>query len=243
LVVRRALRALSTWASRSPQAEFRSAWYSRHNRRRQEHLASLGLSLDHCSVLEVGAGIGDHTSFFFDRSCAITTSDARQENLVLLRESCPYAETLLLDLDDPPASRGRRFEVVYCYGTLYHLSRPAEALAFLAGTCSRLLLLETWVSPDDGVALNPIVEDRANVTQSASGHGCRPTRAWVLAELRKQLPYAYITRTQPWHPEFPLDWRAACESDLPTRAVFVGSRTPLGLPTLLEETPQIQTRH
>lgn len=46
-----------------PTAErhFHSIFYLRHNARRQEHLATLGLDLGNKSVLEVGAGIGDHT--------------------------------------------------------------------------------------------------------------------------------------------------------------------------------------
>jgi hypothetical protein len=55
----------------SPIDVFHSAHYQRHNQRRQEHLASLGLDISGATVLEVGAGIGDHTSFFLDRGCQI----------------------------------------------------------------------------------------------------------------------------------------------------------------------------
>ena len=55
------------------EALFRSPQYRRHNARRQEHLASLGLDLRHKSVLELGAGVGDHTVFFLDRDCVVTS--------------------------------------------------------------------------------------------------------------------------------------------------------------------------
>jgi 2-polyprenyl-3-methyl-5-hydroxy-6-metoxy-1,4-benzoquinol methylase len=59
--------------------------YQRHNRRRQEHLASLRLPLSGKRVLEFGAGIGDHTSFLLDRGCTVTVTDAPEENVRFAR--------------------------------------------------------------------------------------------------------------------------------------------------------------
>ena len=50
----------------SPLEEFHGPHYLKHNQRRQEHLATLGLPLAGRSVIEMGAGIGDHTEFFLD---------------------------------------------------------------------------------------------------------------------------------------------------------------------------------
>ena len=62
--------------------------------------------------------------------------------------------------------------------------------------------------------------------------------------MRKSMPHVYVTTTQPWHAQFPLDWRVgeAGDSTGLSRAVFVGSRTPLNLPTLVEEVPMVQRR-
>ena len=107
----------------------RSVW----TKRRQEHLDSLGLDLAGRTVLEVGAGIGDHTTFFLDRGCRVLSTDGRPENLAGFRErddlftAYPHRDCLelaVLDLDRPPADFGRSFEVVYCYGVLYHLEHP-----------------------------------------------------------------------------------------------------------------------
>ena len=67
-------------------AYFRSPQYCRHNCRRQEHLATLGLELDSKSVLELGAGVGDHTTFFLDRGCTVTSVKPRIENYRLFRK-------------------------------------------------------------------------------------------------------------------------------------------------------------
>jgi SAM-dependent methyltransferase len=229
--------------TRTALEEFHSDHYLRHDQRRQEHLATLGLDLSDTTVLEVGAGIGDHTSFFVDRGCQVTTSDARAENLELLRERWPGSDVWNLDMDAPQAPAGT-FDVVYCYGLLYHLRRPSEALAFLAERCDGLLLLETCVSFGDDLAVNLVQEDVTNPSQAFEGTGCRPTRAWIVDQLRDHFEHVYVTRTQPWHEEFPLDWDPALAPGgaALTRSVFVASRTPLNLPTLTDEVPAVQTR-
>src|SRR4051794_34512299 len=67
------------------EATFRNPHYQRHNARRQEHLATLGLDIARRSVLEVGAGVGDHTTFFLDRDCNVVSVEPRAENCELFR--------------------------------------------------------------------------------------------------------------------------------------------------------------
>jgi hypothetical protein len=225
---------------RDPRGEFWHPYYLRHNQRRQEHLASLGLDLAGRTVLEVAAGIGDHTSFFIDRGCRVITSDARPKNVEVLRSRYPQVETSVLDLDAPPASIDP-VQIVYCYGALYHLSKPERAIEFMGEAATHLLLMETCVSRGTEEAVNPVGEDRENPTQAVSGVGCRPTRPWVLARLREHFRYAYVTRTQPWDPEFPLDWTREYKGF--TRAIFVASSEPLDPSLFLEDPPDHQTRH
>jgi SAM-dependent methyltransferase len=224
----------------NPRGEFWHPYYLRHNQRRQEHLASLGLEIAGKTVLEVGAGIGDHTSFFVDRGCTVTSSDARATNVEIIRSRYPDIDVAVIDLDRPPAAI-EPAEVVYCYGVLYHLQEPERAIEFLGRATSGLLLLETCVSRGSDEALNPMDEDANNPTQSASGRGCRPTRPWVLARLRENFPYAYVTTTQPWLPEFPIDWTEDRKGN--THAVFVASRTQLDSPVLVTAAPDHQMHH
>ncbi|MBL7145631.1 MAG: class I SAM-dependent methyltransferase [Phycisphaerae bacterium] len=83
----------------SPEKAFLSDYYQLHNQKRLEHLASLGLDISDSTVLEVGAGIGDHTGFFLDRDCQVVSTDARPENLEILRNRYPDLEVRLFDLD------------------------------------------------------------------------------------------------------------------------------------------------
>lgn len=240
-VTRRASSLVRT--NRDPVAAFHSHHYLRHNARRQEHLASLNIPVAGASVLEVGAGIGDHSNYFIDRGCRLTITEARQQNLKLLRERYPSTDVRHLDLDDPVPLENGPFDVVYCYGTLYHLSRPEAAIDYLGRCCAGMLLLETCVSFGDEVAVNSTPEDGRNPSQAVSGTGCRPTRPWVIRELKRHFEFVYLPRSQPNHEEFPVDWTCPDRHSAPlSRAVFVASRTPIDNPTLTDELLSRQVR-
>jgi len=219
---------------------FNSWHYQRHNARRLEHLASLGLALRQRRVLEVGAGIGDHTHFYLDRQCQVVTTEARKENFELLERRYPKLETHRLDLDNPQPVVSGLFDVIHCYGVLYHLKRPSEALQFLAPFTRDLMLVETCVSYGDEDLLYPCSEVAEDATQAISGVGCRPTRRWVYNRLKNFFDFVYLPITQPCHEEFPLDWCERTAGVAFTRAIFVASRTRLANHLLSTEIPIIQ---
>jgi SAM-dependent methyltransferase len=227
-----------SFSGTNPILEFGNYVTLRMNERRMEHLASLRLDLAHASVLEVGAGVGNLTSFFVDRGCKVVSTEARPENLKHLAARYPDIQTRLLDLDHPDLTFPDPFDIVFCYGLLYHLKNPAEAIAYMARQCRKLLLLETCVSFGEQEALNAVEEDKGRVSQAVSGTGCRPTRPWVYARLKQHFPFVYSTVTQPSHPMFPLDWSApAAHKDPLVRTVFIASKTKLDNPFLVEGLP------
>ena len=125
---------------------FHSPHYLRHNARRLEHLASLRIPVSGMSVLEVGAGIGDHSHYYIDRGCSITITEARPENLKYLRRRYSHDKVQFLDMERPSQIDGSPFDIVHCYGLLYHLKNPEKALTFLGRSTKRMLFLETCVS-------------------------------------------------------------------------------------------------
>ncbi len=241
-LVKRLLRNLFSQSTPPCQA-FLTNEYQHHNQRRQEHLACLGLDIAQKTVMEVGAGIGDHTSFFVDRGCDVVSTEAREENIKILRSRFPNLRTFVLDLDNPPSTFNETFDIVYCYGLLYHLKEPENAIKFMATCCKSMLLLETCVSFGDGDELYPCYEDTSNPTQAISGHGCRPTRRWLYNRLKDHFEHVYLPKTQPNNEQFPIDWTLPAPKKGLTRAVFVASREALNNDTLIESIPDKQTRH
>jgi 2-polyprenyl-3-methyl-5-hydroxy-6-metoxy-1,4-benzoquinol methylase len=234
----------------SQQADFHSDRYLRHTARRLEHLASLGLDLHNRTVLEVGAGIGDLTTFFLDRGCTVHATEGRPENYEILRQrfaDTPRCTTALLDLDPPPPSSAarssaNRYDILACYGLLYHLSNPAAALDYFAAHRPGMLLLETIILPHGEPSDNPWREDAALAGAAVSGTGSRPNRAWLWRQLRARFKHVFMPRTQPNHIEFPIDWTLE-HHPAAARSIFIASDTPIENPQLSPELLMHQVRH
>jgi hypothetical protein len=239
-------------AMQTANTVFRSFHYARHNARRQEHLASLGLDLSGRTVLEVGAGVGDHTTFFLDRDCTVVSVEPVAANCELFKLAMiahhqlgyePASRSTLIHSDIESLDRvlNELFDVVYCYGLLYHVQNPELALETMSRRCRNLFLLETCVSFGNEESINPTTEP-ISPSQAFHGVGCRPTRPWLFNRLKKLFAYVYATCTQPAHEEFPLDWTAMPPPDRFTRAVFVCAREPIVNPLLLDHLPDRQTQ-
>jgi SAM-dependent methyltransferase len=210
------------------------------NEARMSHLATLGLPIEGRSVLEVGAGIGLLTSFFEERGCVITSTDARRENIRENLRRHPHRRVLPLDLERPEqVERFGKFDIVFCYGTLYHLATPEASLEALSRV-SHMVLLETCLSAgDEDVA--PTVRELNTASQAFSEVGSRPTRRWVLDRLNRFWGHGYMSVTQPSHPDFPLDFTEPART-ANIRAIFVGSRKALDNPLLSSDVPRSHRR-
>jgi hypothetical protein len=223
-------------------AYFFSPNYERHNRAVLWHLQSLQLPLSHCRVLELGSGPGDHTGFYVSRECALVSVDSRQACLDMLTDRFPGVQSVVCDLNSPDVLRDQgNFDIIHCYGILYHLEKPADLISFMGDMCTGIAVVETCVSQDADDHI--VTEKSEDYTQSSTGRGCRPTRKWIFEQLSRSFPFVYQTKTQPPNPEFPTNWNDLTGATPLIRAVFVASRHALDLPSLssmlLEEQEQL----
>lgn len=204
---------------------FDKSVYISINSARLDHLKSLNLPLSNSAVLEVGSGIGSLTGFFEDLGCKVLSTEARKENVLEHRKRHPNRRIEVVDLDVPSShDRFGIFDIIFCYGTLYHLPRPAMVINDLSKICKKMFLLCTCVNHIDNKAINNKKDYAKIMDQGIQGVGCTPGRDWIMAELKKHFEYVYLTVSQPNHPEFPIEWPA---KPVRTRAVFVASRSSL----------------
>lgn len=215
---------------------FHEEGYLRHNKARLDHLASLNLPLENRTVLELGAGIGDHTQFFLDRGCKVTVTDGRTQNVLRMIEDHPDWNICTVDIERDPI-RVEHHEVIFCYGLLYHCKNPLAALSNIIDLRPHLLLVETCVSYDRTTIRT---EDATDPRCSIHGVGCRPSRKDLRGYLKGFFPHVYMPLTQPDHDEFPLDWREPKGGE--ARAIFIASRTEIKNKMLTKKMPMIQSR-
>lgn len=228
----------------APLVQFHSDHYLRHNARRLEHLASLRIPVAGMTVLEVGAGIGDHSHYYIDRGCKMKITEGRLENLNHLKKRYPNQDVQFLDMENPSSLADAPFDVIHCYGLLYHLKNPEQALEFLRSQCRKMLFLETCVAFGDQKAINLVPEDAHEPVTALSGFGCRPTRIWLFEKLQELFEYVYIPKTQPNHEQFPIDWNSPEKhKDIFSRAIFVCSNEKINNDLLSRSLLSQQIRH
>lgn len=200
-----------------PQAEFHNPEYIRINTARLKHLAALDLPIHGRTVLDIGAGIGDLAPFFVARGCNVTCIEPRAENYARLSERFPAIQCSVFDLPTIPVTA----EIVFCYGVLYHVDNPWNALKALSHACTHMLLLETRISNQQQEGCDIFPEDQQNPSQSLNGYGCLPSHTWICKRLTSLFHYVYLPTIQPEHSDYPT-----------TRQVYVASRDKLKNPLL-----------
>lgn len=209
------------------------------NRARLAHLTSLDLPIWGKRVLDVGCGVGHHASFFVERGCSVVCIDGRAENIASLRQHYPDLQAHVANVETDDLSRFGEFDIVHCYGLLYHLENPIAAMRNIQAVCRQFLLLETIIC-DHRLPLMRIEDETKSSNQALGGLGCRPSPSFVTLVLnRVGFPFVYGARWPPSHEDFifkrlgNLDsWRDGHN----LRCVFVASKAPLqsnGLEPLL----------
>jgi len=228
-----------------PEQKFHSKGYLEINQARFDHLESLGIYFKGAVILEVGAGIGDHTENLLNLGVArVIATDARKENLAILKEKFKEKDditVLKLDIENP-SDLPYHYDICYCYGLLYHLANPGKAIKEMAERCD-LLLIESAVSFEYSKEndVNPCKENAAIPSHSPHGAACRPGRRWIFNELKKYFEFVYVPFTQPKNVYYPIFWSTSLNgvtwNQRLARAVFIGSRKEIDNPDLKEYVP------
>ncbi|MCI5196118.1 MAG: methyltransferase domain-containing protein [Candidatus Electrothrix sp. AW5] len=217
---------------------FLSPEYQQINVARLQHLQSLGFNFSGKNVLELGAGIGDHTLFYLINNSIITPVEGREELVDYISRRFNI-DVVLQDLECDFVSKLKRpylYDIAHCYGILYHLSDPEKFIRSVA-TLANCLILETCVSLD-GDEVNLVKENRNESTQAINGTGCRPNRKWIFNKIMENFEYAYMPITQPKHVQFPKIFKNVNQTSQAgsrnIRAIFIGSNSPVELKKLSE---------
>jgi SAM-dependent methyltransferase len=206
------------------------------NRARLAHLASLRLELAGRRVLDVGCGVGHFADFYVRQGCDVVGLDGRTENIEQMARRYPRVRGCVGDAQDFDLSSLGTFDIVHCYGLLYHLDNPVAALRRMEAVCNELLVLETIVC-DSSRPLMILVDEDRSANQALAGLACRPSPSFVAMALNRiGFPFVYGARTPPVHEDFQVDWRddmSYSRDGHNLRCIMVASRRRLDNPELV----------
>src|SRR5215475_9077416 len=105
--------------------------------------ASLGLK----TALDVGCGVGYFCDFLAQFGLAVTGVEGRAENAEEARRRNPAVNFHVMNAEDEAIRTLGTFDLVFCFGLLYHLENPLRAVRNLRSLAGKLLLVEGLCYP------------------------------------------------------------------------------------------------
>jgi len=197
------------------------------------HINSLKLPFKCKSVLEVGSGpLGKYTEFMIEQGGDVTCLDVRQDHLDALNRKFSNLKTVVGDMNEE-CIHGL-YDIIFSAGNLYHLSKPAECIKHMAEHCTEFLLISSAVI-NGHQGIDYVTEPTNDSAQAFNGTGCRPSREWIYAELKKYFKYVMIPRSQPNHMDFIIDWTLGKVYNHALRAIFIATNNAPLDPTVWSE--------
>ena len=206
------------------------------NKARLDNLTSLQFDLANKRVLDIGSGIGILAQFFIERGSDVVCIDARESNLNELRNRYPQLEnaSFAYDVEVDDLSPLGSFDIVFCYGLLYHVEKP-ELVLEKAANIAPLLFLESCIA-DHPEPLNLWVEETYTHNQAMHGIGSRPTPSFIISALHHYgYPYVYFPVTPPKHEDFQFTYTGSLthiKDNHPIRQIIIASKDALDNPNI-----------
>jgi FkbM family methyltransferase len=106
--------------------------------------SALGLT----TALDAGCGIGFFAKILVECGLNVSAFDGREENVEEARRRYPQISFDTGDVQDPDIRRVGSFDLVLCFGLLYHLENIFLAIRNLHAMTSKGLLIESMCLPD-----------------------------------------------------------------------------------------------
>lgn len=165
-------------------------------------LAELKQPLALKTALDVGCGLGYFSGLLQSLGLDVTAVDGRPENAVEASRRNPGVKFHAYNAEDSALRALGKFDLVFCFGLLYHLENPLLAIRHLHAMTGRLLLIEAVIFPGDDPIMG-LVDEASSEDQGLNHVAFYPTQACLEKMLyRAGFPAVYRLAKMPDHSEY-----------------------------------------
>jgi tRNA (mo5U34)-methyltransferase len=167
-----------------------------------EIVDQLGERLGLRTAIDVGCGTGFFTALLESLGLRVLGVDGREENIEEAQKRFPRGRFLRMDAEDAALRGLGSFDLVFCFGLLYHLENPLLAIRHLRAMTKELLLVEGVISPGEEPSMT-LIDEASSQDQGLNHVAFYPTEACLAKMLyRGGFPYIYRVTRVPEHPEY-----------------------------------------
>jgi SAM-dependent methyltransferase len=161
-----------------------------------ELMGPLGL----LTAIDVGCGLGYFSQFLKSLGFQVTAVDGRAENVAEGRRRYPDINFSTANAEDLLSLKLPGFDLVLCFGLLYHLENPFRAIRNLYAVTNKVLLVEGMCIPGGRPAME-LLDEGPFDDQGLNFVAFYPSEACLVKMLyRSGFPFVYRFRRLPEHP-------------------------------------------
>ncbi len=159
-------------------------------------------ALGFANAVDAGCGVGFFSQTLAECGLNVCGFDARAENVDEARRRFPGIPFEQADIEEHKICQLGRFDLVLCFGLLYHLENPLRAVRNLRAITKKCLLLESMCLPDERCTLLLRQEARQE-DQSLKEMACYPSEGSLVKILyRAGFAKVYRVTSLPNHDDF-----------------------------------------
>ncbi len=113
----------------------------------RELLPELAQELELHTALDAGCGVGYFSTFLKKAGLDVIGFDGRKENVEEAQQRFPQVKFFVANVEDSSIVELGCFDLVLCFGLLYHLENPFRAIRNLCALTRKVLLIESMCIP------------------------------------------------------------------------------------------------
>lgn len=190
-------------------------------------LGEVGSQFKLQTAIDVGCGLGYFSACLHSLGLQVTAVDGRRENLEEAGRRVPQVKFHTINAEDHALRELGQFDLVFCFGLLYHLENPFVAVRHLHALTRNLLLVESVIFPGSEPIM-ALVDETSNEDQGLNHLAFYPTEACLVKLLyRVGFPNVYRFSCMPEHDHYRSRYDAR-----QARTMLAASRSPLRTPLL-----------
>ncbi len=157
------------------------------------------------TAIDVACGLGHYSNVLRSLGFEVLGVDVRKDNVEEARRRYPDAKFEVADAEDPGLSKLGTFDLVFCFGLLYHLENPFRAIRSLSAMTSTAMMVEGICYPSSAPVMVFMDEVESN-DQGVNALAYYPSEtALVKMLLTAGFPHCYLPVQMPAHPEYQPD--------------------------------------
>jgi FkbM family methyltransferase len=154
------------------------------------------------SAVDAGCGVGFFSQLLADCGLNVCGFDGRAENVAEARRRFPQIPFEQADIQERTILQLGRFDLVLCFGLLYHLENPLLAIRNLRALTDKCLLVESMCLPEEKSSML-LREEPHQDDQSLTDLACYPSEGSLVKMLyRAGFSVVYGVMPLPDHDDF-----------------------------------------